>query len=116
MRISDWSSDVCSSDLGPPTVTGMLTVDALLAGDGRALRDALSHLVLPALVLGWAVMGIISRLVRASMLDVLGQEYITTARAKGASQERVLQHQRSEERRVGKECVSTGRSVLSEFH
>src|SRR3546814_9489314 len=68
----------------------MLTVDALLAGDGRALRDALSHLVLPALVLGWAVMGIISRLVRASMLDVLGQEYITTARAKGASQERVL--------------------------
>src|SRR3546814_20278430 len=68
----------------------MLTVDALLAGDGRALRDALSHLVLPALVLGWAVMGLISRLVRASMLDVLGQEYITPARAQGASHERVL--------------------------
>jgi ABC-type dipeptide/oligopeptide/nickel transport system permease component len=41
-------------------------------------------------VLGWAVMGIISRLVRASMLDVLGQEYILTARAKGAGERRVL--------------------------
>lgn len=74
----------------PPAVTGLLTVDALIAGDGRVFFDALRHLVLPAAVLGWAVMGIISRLVRASMLDVMNQEYITTARAKGASRERVL--------------------------
>jgi ABC-type dipeptide/oligopeptide/nickel transport system permease component len=45
---------------------------------------------LPAFVLGWSVMGIISRLVRASMLDALGQDYIRAARAKGAGEVRVL--------------------------
>jgi ABC-type dipeptide/oligopeptide/nickel transport system permease component len=74
----------------PPFVTGMYTVDALLAGDLGTFMDAIYHLLLPAFVLGWAVMGIISRLVRASMLDVLGQEYILTARAKGAGERRVL--------------------------
>jgi len=74
----------------PPFVTGMYTIDALLAGDFRTFGDALYHLLLPAYVLGWAVMGIISRLVRASMLDVLGQEYVLTARAKGATEQRVL--------------------------
>jgi peptide/nickel transport system permease protein len=74
----------------PPFVTGMFTIDALLAGDPGTFIDALEHLLLPAFVLGWAVMGIISRLVRASMLDVLGQEYILTARAKGAGERRVL--------------------------
>lgn len=74
----------------PPFVTGMYTVDSLLAGDLGTFIDALYHLLLPACVLGWAVMGIISRLVRASMLDVLGQEYILTARAKGAGERRVL--------------------------
>ena len=50
----------------PPFVTGMYTIDSLLAGDLRTFMDALSHLILPACVLGWAVIGIISRLVRAS--------------------------------------------------
>jgi peptide/nickel transport system permease protein len=76
----------------PPFVTGMNTVDALLAGDLRTFSNALQHLVLPAFVLGWAVMGIISRLVRASMLDVLSQDYILAARAKGAGEARVLMH------------------------
>lgn len=75
---------------GPDFVTGMFAVDALIAGDFAKFAEALHHLVLPAVVLGWAVMGIISRLVRASMLDVLHQEYILTARAKGASEARVL--------------------------
>jgi peptide/nickel transport system permease protein len=70
----------------------MYTVDALIAGDLAAFGRALQHLVLPAFVLGWAVMGIISRLVRGSMLDVLNQEYILTARAKGAGEGRVLIH------------------------
>ncbi len=74
----------------PPFVTGMFTIDSLLARDLGTFVDALDHLLLPAFVLGWAVMGIISRLVRASMLDVLGQEYILTARAKGAGERRVL--------------------------
>jgi peptide/nickel transport system permease protein len=74
----------------PPFVTGMYTIDALLAGDFRTFMSALSHLVLPACVLGWTMIGIVSRMVRASMLDVLGQEYVLTARAKGASETRVL--------------------------
>ena len=54
--------------------------------------DALHHLLLPAFVLGWTVTGIVSRLVRASMLDVLNQDYILAARAKGAGELRVLLH------------------------
>ncbi|WP_075620515.1 ABC transporter permease [Brucella sp. CMUL 015] len=49
----------------PAAVTGFMTIDSLLAGDGAAFRDALAHLILPSLVLGWAVAGTISRLVRA---------------------------------------------------
>lgn len=74
----------------PPFVTGLFTIDALLAGDSDKFAQAIHHLLLPAFVLGWTVMGIISRLVRASMLDVLHQDYILTARAKGASETRVL--------------------------
>jgi peptide/nickel transport system permease protein len=74
----------------PDFVTGMYTFDALIAGDFRAFGSAVHHLLLPAFVLGWSVMGIISRLVRASMLDALGQDYIRAARAKGAGEARVL--------------------------
>jgi peptide/nickel transport system permease protein len=74
----------------PPDVTGFLTIDTLIAGDVDGFLDALWHLILPAFVLAWAVMGIISRLVRASLLDVLGQDYVLMARAKGAGQLRVL--------------------------
>jgi peptide/nickel transport system permease protein len=74
----------------PTFVTGMHTIDSLLDADVPKFLEALSHLILPAFVLGWAVMGIISRLIRASMLDVLAQDYILTARSKGASEMRVL--------------------------
>lgn len=73
-------------------VTGFYTLDALLRGNIATFREALSHLILPACVLGWSITGIISRLVRASMLDVLNQEYIVMARSKGASDRRVLFH------------------------
>ena len=53
------------------------------------------HLILPAFVLGWTVIGIISRLVRASMLDVLNQDYIVAARARGAGELRVLLQSRA---------------------
>ena len=76
----------------PPYVTGMFTVDALFAGDLRAFGSALAHLLLPSFVLGWTVTGIVSRLVRASMLDVLNQDYILAARAKGAGERRILLH------------------------
>jgi len=74
----------------PEGITGFYTVDALLAGNGGVFIEALSHLALPALVLGWSVIGIVARLVRSSLLDALGQDYVRTARAKGASERVVL--------------------------
>ncbi len=69
----------------PPNVTGMYTIDALLAGDWSLLRNALSHIILPAFCLSYVYLAIITRIVRSSMIDVLGQDYITTARANGIS-------------------------------
>ena len=63
--------------------TGFLIIDSLSTGDLAMLRDALWHMILPACVLAAATMGIITRTVRSSMLDVLGQDYLRTARAKG---------------------------------
>ncbi|WP_296736727.1 ABC transporter permease [Mesorhizobium sp.] len=74
----------------PPVVTGFMTIDTLLAGNFAAFKDALAHLVLPSLVLGWTVAGTISRLVRANMLEVMEREFILTARAKGAGELRVV--------------------------
>lgn len=76
----------------PEFVTGFYTIDTLVAGDWEGFKSVLAHLVLPASVLGWTVTGIVSRMVRASMLDVLSQEYILAARAKGAGPIRVLIH------------------------
>jgi peptide/nickel transport system permease protein len=73
-----------------PVVTGLLTVDALLAGNWDALYDALAHLVQPAGVLAYFSMAYITRMTRAFMLDALSGEYITTARAKGLSAMRVV--------------------------
>ncbi len=73
-----------------PRVTGFILVDALLAGDNDALRSALAHLILPALVLGYFSFAYISRMTRSFVLQELGQEYIVTARAKGLSERRVL--------------------------
>lgn len=74
----------------PPFVTGFYTVDSLIAGDWTKFLDAAAHLILPAIALGWTVTGIVLRMVRGSMLDVLQQDFITAARAKGASRMRIL--------------------------
>jgi peptide/nickel transport system permease protein len=74
----------------PPTVTGLYTVDALLAGDMATFRSALEHLVLPGLVLGSSVMGLITRVTRSSLLEVLHQDYVRTARAKGLVERTVI--------------------------
>lgn len=74
----------------PPAVTRLYTVDYLLAGDVRGFLRALHHLALPALLLGYSVVGLITRITRANMLDVLSQEYIRTARAKGLGDRLVL--------------------------
>ena len=74
----------------PPDVTGFYTIDALIAGDLSLFTQALAHLALPAFVLGWAVTGIITRIVRSSLIEGLSQDYARTARAKGAPERRVL--------------------------
>jgi len=67
----------------PHTITGMLVVDSLIEGDWQAFGNSLWHLVLPAVVLGSYTLGIVTRMTRGSMLEVLTQDYIRTARAKG---------------------------------
>jgi peptide/nickel transport system permease protein len=73
----------------PPPRTGMFVVDSLLAGDLDALRSSLVHLVLPSLTLGYFSTAVVTRMTRSSMLEVLGQDYMRTARAKGL-RERVI--------------------------
>lgn len=73
-----------------PHRTGIVTLDALLAGDPAAFLDALSHLILPAVTLSAAFIAVITRTVRSSMLGVLEADYITLARATGASEWRVV--------------------------
>lgn len=73
----------------PPSVTGWFTIDSLLAGQWATFSNAFSHLVLPAIVLGSYVSGIIARITRSSLLEVLSGDYIRTARAKGLN-ERVV--------------------------
>ncbi len=67
----------------PETVTGILSIDALLARDYEVFRDALRHMILPAVVLGAFSTALLARMVRSAMLEVLGQDFIRTARAKG---------------------------------
>ena len=74
----------------PPTVTGMFTVDALLNGDWETFSNALSHLILPALTLALYISGIISRITRSSLLEVLNQDYMRTARSKGLRERYVI--------------------------
>jgi peptide/nickel transport system permease protein len=74
----------------PPEVTGLFTIDALLAGQPSVFLDALEHLVLPAITLGLPLTAYLSRIVRRSVADVSRLDFIRTARAKGASEWRVL--------------------------
>jgi dipeptide transport system permease protein len=71
-------------------VTGFMTIDALLSGQDGAFLDALHHLVLPAIVLGTVPLAVIARMTRSSMLEVLSEDYVRTARAKGLSPARVI--------------------------
>ncbi len=74
-------------------ITGFYVLDAILRWDGKALADVVRHLVLPAVTLGVALTGLQGRITRASMLEVLDMDYITTARAKGVRERVVvLQH------------------------
>ncbi len=70
--------------------TGFVILDAALAGEGEMFRDALLHLLMPAVALATIPLAMTARITRASMLEVLGSDYIRTARAKGAAPWRVI--------------------------
>lgn len=71
-------------------VTGLMLVDTWLSGQAGAFRSALAHLVLPSIVLATGPLAVIARVTRSSMLEVLHEDYLRTARAKGLSATRVL--------------------------
>jgi peptide/nickel transport system permease protein len=76
--------------LAPPDRTGMYTVDALLAGQWSTAWSALHHLILPALVLAAYNVGLLTRYTRTAVLEVLGNDYVRAARAKGLPESNVL--------------------------
>jgi peptide/nickel transport system permease protein len=71
-------------------LTNFYLVDALLSGNWRALGNALRHLILPAITLSTVALAIIARMTRSSLLEVLRQDYVRTARAKGLGEARVI--------------------------
>ena len=81
--------DVAYDDLVDP-VTGVLLVDATLAGDWDVFRNALDHILLPAAILGYFSLAYIARMTRSFMLNELRQEYVITARVKGVPERRVV--------------------------
>jgi peptide/nickel transport system permease protein len=77
-------------DLPPHGVTGFLTIDSLISGDWNAFKTALWHLLLPAATLSSLTIATASRITRASMLEVLSRDFITTERALGISEARIV--------------------------
>ena len=71
-------------------VTGILLIDTAMQGEWDAFRNVLSHLALPAMLLGYFSMAYISRMTRSFMLNELAQEYVTTARVKGVPEWRII--------------------------
>ena len=91
-----WTAGPGRIDVGletPMRITGFFTVDALLAGDWTTLRNVLAHLLLPAVVLGSYTTGLITRVTRSAILEVLSEDYVRTAYAKGLrTRTMVLRH------------------------
>ena len=73
-----------------PPVTGFMLIDSLLSGQKGAFTSAVSHLILPTIVLATIPLAVIARQTRSAMLEVLGEDYVRTARAKGLPLRRVI--------------------------
>ncbi|MBL8704745.1 MAG: ABC transporter permease [Rhodospirillales bacterium] len=80
---------VAFEDLIEP-ITGVVLLDSAIQGEWEVFRDAFSHVILPAAVLGYFSLAYISRMTRSFMIEQLRQEYIVTARVKGLSERRVV--------------------------
>jgi peptide/nickel transport system permease protein len=84
------SGQLSPTYVSPPRVTGMKTVDSLLAGETGTFLNSLAHLVLPAAVLALLTIGTLTRFSRSAILEVLNSDYVRAARAKGLPARRVL--------------------------
>ena len=73
-----------------PPVTGFMLIDSLLSGQKGAFASAVSHLILPSIVLATIPLAVIARQTRSAMLEVMGEDYVRTAKAKGLSPARVI--------------------------
>ena len=73
-----------------PNTTGFMLIDSLLSGQSGAFKSAVNHLILPSIVLATIPLAVIARQTRSAMLEVLGEDYVRTARAKGLSGQRVV--------------------------
>ncbi len=73
-----------------PTTTGFMLIDSLLSGQKGAFASALQHLILPSIVLATIPMAVLARQTRSAMLEILGEDYVRTAKAKGLSPRRVI--------------------------
>ncbi|NIG19029.1 dipeptide ABC transporter permease DppB [Pantoea sp. Al-1710] len=87
--VSGRVSDTIFLDDSHP-LTGFMLIDTLLWGEAGDFKDAVMHMILPAIVLGTIPLAVIVRMTRSSMLEVLGEDYIRTARAKGLTRMRVI--------------------------
>lgn len=81
-----------SNDISIETITGLYTIDAALANDWTAFVDAVRHLILPAITLMTVPLATTARITRSTMLEVLNQDYIRTAHAKGLQRRSVILH------------------------
>jgi peptide/nickel transport system permease protein len=88
-RMSIWASPIVTSEQFR-NYTGLLTVDALLNANLDIFWDAIRHLVLPAFTLALTVWALLTRIMRSSLLEVMRQDYITTARAKGVPEGKIV--------------------------
>src|SRR5580704_6098313 len=74
----------------PDRITGLLLIDTALQGDWETFHDAAAHMVLPSIVLAAATIGLITRTTRASVLEIIQQDYVRMGRAKGLRESRVI--------------------------
>jgi peptide/nickel transport system permease protein len=81
---------VTSASFEPSKITGLYLLDSLLTGNWRSFADSFKHLIMPAFAMGFFGIGIVTRMMRSSMIDTLGKDYIKAARARGLSQYKVI--------------------------
>ncbi|MBL8690000.1 MAG: ABC transporter permease [Rhodospirillaceae bacterium] len=90
LQIAPGPGRIDLSVISPPSVTGLFLIDAAIAGDWEAWRNAAGHLILPSIVLASGTLGLITRTTRASMLEAMTQDYVRVARAKGLTERKIV--------------------------